>query len=62
MAANISIWLRAFRPPLERTYPRDEDATEDELADLLRQADARRTESAPPPPKQSARETRSPPR
>lgn len=58
MAANISIWLRAFRPSLERAYPREEDETELELADLLRRADERSTEADPqPPPKRTCGET-----
>jgi len=41
MTANVSIWLRAFRPPLQRAYPcLDETALD--LAALLERADERR--------------------
>ena len=48
MTANVSIWLRAFRLPLQRAYPRlDEslDAMDDDFADLLIRADERMAES-----------------
>ena len=48
MATNVSIWLRAFRPSLERAYPREEEI-DDELADLLRCADERQADPAPQP-------------
>jgi hypothetical protein len=40
MTANVSIWIRAFRSPLQRAYTRL-DKTDRDLADLLRQADER---------------------
>jgi hypothetical protein len=45
MTANISIWLRAFRPPLQRAYTRP-DQTDRDLADLLRKADERAANGA----------------
>ena len=51
MATNVSTWIRAFRPPLQRAYPRLEEAPDAgdrdaadidaDLDDLLRQADER---------------------
>ncbi|MDP3739318.1 MAG: hypothetical protein Q8R02_18155 [Hyphomonadaceae bacterium] len=41
MTANISTWLRAFRPPLQRAYSRL-DETGDDFADLLELADERK--------------------
>ncbi|HEY7800829.1 MAG TPA: hypothetical protein VIA80_18825 [Hyphomonadaceae bacterium] len=46
MTANVSIWLRAFRPPLQRAYTRP-DQTDRDLADLLRKADERMQRNAP---------------
>ena len=44
--ANVSTWLRAFRPPLQRAYtPPDEPARD--FAALLELADARRAKTAP---------------
>ena len=52
MTVNVSIWLRAFRLPLQRAFPRlDDAAVEDievDLADLLRAADERRAEQDAP--------------
>jgi hypothetical protein len=41
MAANVSIWLRAFRPPLQRAY-QHLDETPYDFAALLQRADERR--------------------
>jgi len=51
MATNVSTWIRAFRLPLQRAYPRLEEAPDAadpeaadidaDLDDLLRQADER---------------------
>jgi hypothetical protein len=46
MTTNVSIWLRAFRPPLQRAYPRL-DEIDRELADLLNLADERETAPTP---------------
>jgi hypothetical protein len=46
MTANVSTWLRAFRSPLQRAYPRQDEPDRD-FADLLRQADARTRRDAP---------------
>ena len=60
MAANVSIWLRAFRLPLQRAYPRLDTTVEDieaDFDDLLRAADERLaehdlfTDEDDPPPK-----------
>jgi hypothetical protein len=52
MTVNLSIWLRAFRLPLQRAYPRlDDAAVEDievDLTDLLRAADERMAERDAP--------------
>ena len=51
MTANISIWLRAFRLPLQRTYPRLEERPEEidaDFADLLRRADERTADPRTP--------------
>jgi hypothetical protein len=54
MTANVSMWIRAFRLPLQRAYPRLEEAPDAadidagidaDLDDLLRQADERLGES-----------------
>ena len=55
MTANVSTWIRTFRPPLQRAYSRV-DETDRDLADLLRQADERTPQrdapaSADPPRK-----------
>ena len=46
MTANVSIWLRAFRPPLQRAYTLPHE-TDRALADLLRKADERIQRNAP---------------
>jgi hypothetical protein len=46
MTPNISTWLRAFRPPLQRAYPRLEE-TGCDFTDLLERADARKAKTAP---------------
>ena len=46
MTANVSIWIRAFRPSLQRTYTRL-DETDRDLADLLRRADERMSGARP---------------
>ncbi len=46
MKPNVSYWLRAFRPPLQRAYLRL-DQTGDDLEALLRRADQRLARGAP---------------
>jgi hypothetical protein len=46
MTANVSIWIRAFRPPLQRAYVRPDETGRD-FADLLRRADERLANAAP---------------
>jgi hypothetical protein len=46
MTANVSIWIRAFRLPLQRAYPRQEELQDTagidaDLDRLLHQADKR---------------------
>jgi hypothetical protein len=50
MAANVSIWIRAFRLPLQRNFPRleeTEDADDIDFDELLRAADERQSERKP---------------
>ncbi|HEX5008455.1 MAG TPA: hypothetical protein VFV70_15180 [Hyphomonadaceae bacterium] len=43
MTANVSTWIRAFRPSLQRAYPQLAE-TDRDLAELLRKADERTRE------------------
>jgi hypothetical protein len=56
MTVNVSIWIRAFRLPLQRAYSRLDETGRD-LADLLRQADERTAQRNAPaaagPPRKS---------
>jgi hypothetical protein len=61
VAANVSIWLRQFRPAFQRQFVSPPEA-DIELIDLLRAADERRECSAPPesPAPRSRDERRTP--
>jgi hypothetical protein len=53
VAANVSIWLRQFRPAFQRQFaspPELDPAADTELIDLLRAADERRETLDPPDP------------
>jgi len=45
MTAKLSIWIRAFRPPLQRAYQRPDEISRDLVA-LLERADERRAKTA----------------
>jgi hypothetical protein len=46
MTTNVSIWIRAFRPPLQGAYQRPDEPRRDLIA-LLERADERKADTPP---------------